>query len=123
MHRHLSRLFQTIFWLALLAVVVLSLLPVHELPPIALNVWDKAQHAAGFFMLTALGTLAYPNTSRARLGWGLLACGIGIEIAQSALGWRIGDVLDATANGVGILLGLGLHRPLAHLSKALQSPR
>ncbi len=47
-----------------------------------------------------------------RLALGLFALGVGMEIAQSTMGWgRQGDLLDAAANSLGIAIGLGL----AHL--------
>ena len=101
------------FWLSVLAVTVLSLLPVSELPPIALDLWDKAQHALGFLWLALLAAAAYPSMPPWRWSAGLLLFGVGIEVAQAALGWRQGDVLDVLADAIGILLGWGLHRWLA----------
>jgi hypothetical protein len=79
------------------------MVPVDYLPPQSLNIWDKAQHAAGFSMLTLLGWVAYPN-SPWRLCLGLLAFGAGIEVAQTATGWRYGDWIDLLADAVGIAL-------------------
>jgi VanZ family protein len=110
------------FWLACGAVTVLSLLPVTHLPPQALDVWDKAQHALGFAVLMVLGLLAYPEQKRilpthwAPLRWmplngmalGLMALGVAIELAQHASGWRYGEVADVVADAVGIALGAAL---------------
>lgn len=89
------------FWACLLGVVVLSLTPVQQLPPQVLNLWDKAQHAGGFAVLTLLGLWAYPQRAVALLA-AMLALGVGIEVAQSATGWRYGDVLDWVADAVGV---------------------
>lgn len=89
------------FWACLLGVVVLSLTPVQQLPPQVLNLWDKAQHAGGFAVLTLLGLWAYPQRAVTLLA-AMLALGVGIEVAQSATGWRYGDVLDWVADAVGV---------------------
>ena len=93
----------TAFWLACAVVATLSLLPVNELPSIALNLWDKAQHASGFFLLGVLGLLAYPHQF-SRVLIGLLLFGALIEMAQAASGWRTGDVLDWLADSTGLAL-------------------
>lgn len=89
------------FWACLLGVVVLSLTPVQQLPPQVLNLWDKAQHAGGFAVLTLLGLWAYPQRAVTLLA-AMLALGAGIEVAQAATGGRYGDVLDWVADAVGV---------------------
>ncbi len=96
-----STLFKSAFWLLCAAVAVLSLLPAEQLPPQALNIWDKAQHAVGFMLLTATGLAAYPRQYRA-LAWGLLLFGMAIELAQSLTTWRQGDIWDWLADATGI---------------------
>lgn len=93
------------FWLACAVVATLSLLPVNELPSITLDIWDKAQHATGFFGLGLLGLWAYPRHF-ARVCFGLLLFGALIEVAQAASGWRTGDVLDWLADSVGLALAV-----------------
>lgn len=97
----LSTLFKSAFWLLCAAVAVLSLLPVEQLPPQTLDIWDKAQHAVGFMMLAVTGLAAYPRQYRP-LAWGLLVFGMAIELAQSLTTWRQGDVLDWLADAIGI---------------------
>jgi VanZ family protein len=92
------------FWGCVLAVAVLSLTPVAHLPPQVFDVWDKAQHAFGFAVLTLLGWWAYPARVRAVLA-GLLVYGVAIELAQGASGWRHGDVLDWLADAFGVAVG------------------
>lgn len=92
---------KTAFWMALLALSVLSLMPTGLLPPQVFSLWDKAQHALGFGGLTLLGLLAYPH-QRMRLPLLLLAHGALIEVAQAATGWRYGEWLDLLADAVGI---------------------
>ncbi len=69
-----------------------------------MDIWDKAQHAAGFGVLAMLGTLAYPSRLPG-VSLGLLAHGGFIELAQAYTGWRHGDWLDLLADAIGILLG------------------
>lgn len=92
------------FWLTVTAVVVLSLLPVDYLPDQVTSLWDKAQHAFGFAVLTMLGCWAYPGRARLVLP-GLLLLGALIELAQGATGWRHGDWQDVLANAVGVAWG------------------
>jgi VanZ family protein len=101
------RFFSLAFWLAALAIGTLSLMPVQHLPSEVFDIWDKAQHAAGFAGLALLGRLAYPNRTVTLL-FGLLGYGVAIEIAQSATGWRYGDVQDWLADALGVLAGLAL---------------
>lgn len=96
-----------VFWAAVAAVVALSLVPVAQLPPQAFSVWDKAQHALGFVLLALLGAMAYPR-HWGRLWPALLCLGVGIELAQSATGWRQGDALDWLADAVGVSVGAAL---------------
>jgi len=113
---HLHYALAAAFWFACTAVATLSLIPVSELPSITLDVWDKAQHAAGFFFLCALGLVAYPRHIT-RVCMGLLLFGIVIEVAQSISGWRTGDWLDWLADALGVLLAtLGMRQLTNHAS-------
>lgn len=94
------------FWLALLLLTTLSLMPSGMLPPQVFSLWDKAQHAIGFGGLTLLGMLAYPDR-RALLPLLLLAHGGLIEVAQAATGWRYGEWLDLLADAIGIAVVAG----------------
>jgi VanZ family protein len=104
---HLNQLYRPIFWLACLAVGALSLTPVQTLPHQVFDIWDKAQHAAGFAVLAFVGMLAYP---RVLIGvtLGLLGYGAAIELAQSATGWRFGDIQDWLADAFGVFTALAL---------------
>jgi VanZ family protein len=93
------------FWVVLTGVVVLSLTPVTYLPPLAFDVWDKAQHAFGFALLTLLGLWAYPGRVPQLLA-GLLLLGALIELAQGASGWRHADWMDLLADAIGVVFGL-----------------
>ena len=106
-----SRISVATFWAACASVATLSLTPVDHLPPQIFDIWDKAQHAAGFAGLAFLGRLAYPARPQ-RLGISLLVYGALIEVAQAATGWRQGDVKDWMADAVGVVVGVFLFRLL-----------
>ena len=95
------------FWISLLCVVVLSLLPTEQLPDQVSLIWDKAQHAAGFAGLTFLGLMGYPGAVK-RVCFGLLVAGAMIELAQHATGWRHGDLEDLFADLVGIVVAAAI---------------
>ena len=92
-----------IFWCALTTVLALSLMPGPMVPTgMGFWDWDKAQHALGFFGLTVLGLLAYPQKPLLRMAVYFVALGGLIEVAQWASGWRQGDLLDLLADTLGI---------------------
>jgi len=72
------RLYRIAFWVALLAAFTMAALP-H--PPV-IHAWDKLQHMAAFAVLTLLGWIAYPRTSRVKLMLLLVAFGGLIELVQ-----------------------------------------
>lgn len=92
-----------LFWSVVVLTVVLSLLPVEQLPR-EVHFWDKAQHALGFAALGFLGLQVGARRPVLTL-IGLVALGACIEIAQSLTGWRDGDGLDWLADVVGLGLG------------------
>ena len=100
----MSHIFKTVFWLSVVGLGILSLVPVDLLPAQSFNVWDKAQHALGFAWLALLGLLSYPRQPT-RMAVCLLIYGAVIELAQAATGWRYGEWSDLAADGAGILLG------------------
>lgn len=91
-----------LFWLCLLGVLVLSLLPgTQTLPSTG---WDKSNHALAFVALFLLGDAAYPRNA-ASIALSLLAFGGLIEILQSMTGYRFAEWADLLADGVGLLIG------------------
>jgi VanZ family protein len=97
-----------VFLAACVSIAWLSLAPTTAVPSV--NMWDKLEHAGAYLGLALLGAWAFPAAAW-RLGAGLFALGVGLEIAQPTMGWgRQGDVLDALANSLGIALGLGVAR-------------
>lgn len=94
------------FWLATVAVLSLTLLPVEHLPPRGpFDFWDKAQHTLAFAVLTALSLLGWPQPSpQWRLLLSLVALGGAIEVAQHLTGWRHGEWADWAADAAGVAL-------------------
>ena len=87
---------------------VLALSPAPFLPPEIFDWWDKAQHAIAFCALAVLAVFAYPDVSKLRIALLLISQGVVIEVLQYFSGYRYGDWQDALADGVGVLLGLGV---------------
>ncbi len=90
------------FWVAMLAVLVLSLMPVGV--PVPTTGWDKTNHLLGFAVLALLGCWAYPRRTAAVL-LGLLAYGGLIEILQFMTPHRYAEWADLLADGLGIVIG------------------
>jgi VanZ family protein len=94
------------FWTCVIAVLALSLLPnATELPTTG---WDKSNHFIAFITLAILGLQAYPTRSGV-LFVGLLLFGGLIEILQSFTPYRSAEWADWIADGIGTLVGYGLH--------------
>lgn len=96
----MQRIWPLSFWLTLIAITAASLSPIQHLPAAAFDIWDKAQHAAGFALLTGLGLKAH---AWRRWHWmiGLATYGAAIEALQQLSGWRTGDPLDWLADCLG----------------------
>jgi VanZ family protein len=90
-----------IYALACLILLYLTLAPGKDVPGVGL-VWDKAEHATAWAVLTGAGLLL---STRRR--WAVLvfafAFGASIEVLQATLPFgRDGDIFDLTADTVGI---------------------
>ena len=104
------------FWLSVLAVLVLALLPGRL--PLPSTGWDKSNHALAFLVMAILGRRAHPRRMAA-LWWGLFAYGGLIELLQSFTPDRLAEWGDWLADCVGLglawsamwLASWNLHRP------------
>lgn len=94
------------FWLALLGVLVLSLVPAS--PSLPTTGWDKTNHVLGFAILALLARCGYPRLGIVGPLCGLLAYGVLIELLQSMTPDRFSEWSDLLANGIGIVVGLAL---------------
>lgn len=97
------------FFVTLLAVLVLALLPVPRLTEFGLDVgfhYDRLNHATAFAVLTFFGSLSWPER-KAKLVLFLVLVGAAIEVLQgTALIMRDFDGLDWAADCAGIACGL-----------------
>ncbi len=98
-----SLLARYIFWLVMLVMTILFLVPQDFVSSPIFDWWDKAQHALAFGVLMLLGFIAYPKYFW-RVAMSLILYGAVIEIIQSWTGWRQGDAMDALADMVGVLV-------------------
>ena len=94
-------------FLLCLGITILSLLPGSYLPPQTFNIWDKAQHAGAFLLLSLMALHVFPKRTGSVV-CGLLLYGAVIEVAQSATGWRYGDWQDLLADAVGVWAGFAV---------------
>lgn len=100
------RLWLGLWIAAIVALVVVCLVPLDSLPPLPENS-DKLEHLFGYFVLSAAAVQLF-GSGRALLvaTVGLVALGIGVEIAQGFTAYRSSDPADALANTLGVLLGM-----------------
>ncbi len=102
--------------LGIVAIVVLSLVPMPDMPsPVEHS--DKLEHLLGYFGLTAWYAQLVAHRGRLALyALGYVALGIAIELAQGLTSWRSADWHDLGADAVGIAAGYALaFTPLRHL--------
>ena len=92
------------FWMCVVAVLVLSLMP--PTPHMPSTGWDKANHALAFAVLAWLGCSAWPGRTTLVL-LGLLAFGVLIERLQSLTPYRVAEWADLLADVLGLALGWG----------------
>ena len=100
-------LWPALWWMAVLAVVVLSLRPVAQVVEMPRNS-DKVQHLLAYGVLAAAAVQVFrPGRTLLAVAAGLVAMGVLLEFAQGAMTtYRQADPADALANAVGVLLGL-----------------
>lgn len=112
-------------WMLMLAAVIVgSLLPAGDLPPAPFDGFDKVEHFLGYAVLSAYGGMLFARMrAQLRTAAGLVALGIGLEIAQALLtDSRMGDPSDAVAGTLGALVGVvSASTPLARLLQRLDA--
>ncbi|MDH4051837.1 MAG: VanZ family protein [Rubrivivax sp.] len=104
------RAWLVLFWALVAVVTVLMLMP-HPPKPIDTG-WDKSNHLLAFAAPTFAGLAMlrrWQAAAIAALCLGLLAWGASIEVLQSMLPPRQGDVADWLADAVGVAVGLALY--------------
>ena len=115
-HLEFPRLWQTIAWLLVVAVVIVTLMPkppqVEFMPS-----WDKAHHFLAYAGLTFWFRQAFVS-----IRWTifLMALGIALEFIQGWSGYRYFEYGDMLANTLGVIGGLLLaSTPLGRLIRWL----
>lgn len=91
-------------WVGVAAAIVVSLWPGGV--SLAVNVWDKLQHALGYFVLALWFTGLYPRERYAHVGGACFALGVAIELLQGLTITRRMDFSDVVANSAGIVAAL-----------------
>lgn len=107
MNARLRRLLRACFYVAAMAVVILSLTPPAALPPAPLS--DKIEHVLAYAGLALLGVAtARSATGALSTMCGLIALGIALEVLQAFSPGRSPDLTDALADISGTILGGGV---------------
>ncbi len=98
------KLARTAFFIGLVAVAALSLLPQETIPETGL--WDKWNHTLAYAVLALAGGVGFQGwRSMLMVGIGLVVLGAGLELAQSVTPDRDGSIYDALANLIGVAIG------------------
>jgi len=103
------------WFLAMVSVTVLALLPIEQLQYPVFDWWDKGQHALAFAVLSGWALLLW-SAAAWRVVLGMLLFGAALELAQWAVGWRFAEWADLAADAVGVALAWGVTRGLRTLA-------
>lgn len=104
------RFADTVFWVTLLIVYAVAIMPGDAAPD--LHAGDKVNHIAAFLTLTLLGRAAYPARPAWRLAIGLSLFGALIELTQAIpVLHRDASVWDWVADSCAILVALAVAFP------------
>jgi len=104
----LQRFARVGFVLGTVAIVWLSLLPGADVP--ALGLWDKLEHTLAYGTVAAIGAVGWAGRARdwARVAVFLATLGAVLEVLQTMVPGRLGDVGDAAANVIGTFAGMSM---------------
>lgn len=108
----IERLFQLLFWSALLTAFVMAILP--QPPALPGNPNDKILHMLAFLVLAGLAAIAYPRLRLVTVFLGLAVFGGAIEVVQSlpvlGRGPSLLDWFADIAAAAVVLVAVGLMR-------------
>ena len=108
------RLRLALYAVAVAILLYMTLAPSKAVPGAGL-IWDKAEHAGAWLVLTGLGLLL-STRRRWAIGVFAIAFGAAIEVLQAAMPFgRDGDIVDLMADGVGGATAYFLWRVAGHL--------
>lgn len=105
-----------LFWVAVVVLFYLALMPADDVEPIML-VSDKLAHFIAFLGLGIMGTWSYPQ-SKLWIVLGLILYGAIIEVAQSLTASRAAEWADFIADSFGVLCSLIFFRLRHYFVKA-----
>jgi VanZ family protein len=99
-----NKLYVGTFWAAMVAVLILSVLPISS-PKFSIFSWeDKLHHFMAYGVLCFLAIKSYGTKHPLwKIGVGLVSFGLVVEIIQSTTNYRYGELMDLAANTLGIL--------------------
>jgi VanZ family protein len=100
----LARVWLLAGWAGVLTAVIASLWPGGV--PMPVNVWDKVQHALGYFLLTLWFVGLYPREKYLRIAAACFALGLFIELLQGLSETRSMQLSDVVANTAGIAVAV-----------------
>jgi len=95
-----------LFWLSVLVVLTLLLMPLNDNPNPGIQHLDKIVHALIFMGLAVLALRAWPAYWRFSF-IGLLVLAALTEVLQGLTGWRTASVADFVADALGLVLAYG----------------
>ena len=96
--------YRVVFWLSLVAILVLSLVSLGETEPLFIG-QDKLLHALAYAGLYVLLIQAYNNQFGLwSLALSLAIFGLLVEVIQFFTGYRQAEIWDFVANSLGIFL-------------------
>lgn len=101
----LKKVWLTIGWFAVCLLIYQSLTPTPlELPEFVFS--DKVEHAMAYaWIMLWFGFIYRPGKKYLLLGLSLVLLGATLELLQGASGYRSMEVLDASSNVLGVLVG------------------
>ena len=105
--RH-PRWWAKLFWLVVMIVMVLLLMPLGDNPNPGIDHLDKMVHALIFMGLAVLALRAWPK-HLLRIFLGLVLLAALTEMLQGLTGWRTASVADFVADVIGIALIYVVH--------------
>lgn len=96
---------RVVFWLSVIVILATAAVPAVRVPH--LFPWDKAEHFAAFFVLTALAAAAYPRASLVLIALWLSLFGCAIALVQALpIVHGDGDIGDWLADAAAIAAAL-----------------
>ncbi len=105
-----QKLLRIIFFISIISVYILCILPVNNISPVQFEGLDKVVHACIFLYLSVLLFLCkFTSSKHFYQFFFLFLFGVIIELTQYFLPWRSFEILDIIFDTLGILLGIILN--------------